>query len=310
MFALPPGTALRYERPHRDLSRYITSYAVLDSEADTHRSAQSWMLPSWAQIWIIITDQPIVVTIGNRRYDPMPPAALYGVTSRAMPVTSNGGVSVVIDISPLGWARLFNQPAEDLRDRVTPLQNVMSPILVDELVTRLCSCDLGPQVKGVLDEFFRTHMTMPHPAEDDIAELMRIMVDPDLSDAGSVAERMEMSPAAIRRLSKRFFGFPIKTLMMRGRFVRQLIEMMERNDGRSHPPGALETGYHDASHFIRDGKRFLGMTPRQFASLEAPYLAAVLRARRLVLGSPTPSVDNVPAPTAGDAVEPQHEQAL
>ncbi len=76
--------------------------------------------------------------------------------------------------------------------------------------------------------------------------------------------------------------------MMRNRIVRAIVPMLLGEEGREpFPPRP----YHDASHFNRDGARFLGMTPRRFTALHLPYLRAALRARKLVIGVATPSLD-------------------
>ncbi|MEG3123572.1 helix-turn-helix domain-containing protein [Sphingomonas sp. GB1N7] len=290
-FGLPPHTALRYERPAPALRDHLTSYAVLDSEAIDPNGTSEWMLPGWAQIWIVITDGPISVAIGNRRYDPLPTAILYGVTSRAMPVTAHGGVSIAIDVSPLGWARLFSDRADLLRDRVTPLEQVLPTAWVEELVTLIRDSDRSLQVKDLLDGFFLKHMAVPHPDEPQIAQVMALIVDHNTRDLATAAAAIGIGLSTLRRLSNRYFGFPPKTLMMRARFLGSLLSMMKRPDRSDY--ALLSPAYHDASHFIRDGKRFLGMTPRRFIALDKPYLDAALRARRLVLGASTPSLDGV-----------------
>ena len=90
------------------------------------------------------------------------------------------------------------------------------------------------------------------------------------------------------RLTKRYFGFPPKVLMRRARFLRALTAMLL---SPREEAAAVPRGYHDASHFIRDGHHFLGTTPRRFAANEMPYLRAALRARALVTAAPTPSLD-------------------
>jgi len=295
MFRLPPHTALRYERPEASLRDHLASYFVLDSEHPYVTS--EWMLPSWSKIWFVFTDEPVKVRIGNRRYD-LPQAALCGVTSRAMPVAARGGVTIGVDVSPLGWARLFSQSAEALRDRVTPLQELMRPPWVDELTMALGDSDRALDVKGILDAFFASRMPGPHPDEPIVARIMALLVDDGIADLATAAAEVGIDPRALRRLSKRYFGFPPKTLMMRTRFLRSFLAMLGR--GAQADPGWVPPAYHDASHFIRDAKRFLGMTPRQFLSLDAPFLHAALRARALVLGAPTSSLAPRQAgPTAG-----------
>lgn len=288
MFGLPPHTALRYEQPAPALRSLITSYVVLDSERLPGGQGE-WMLPSWAQIWFILTDGPISVTIGNRRYDPMPRAALYGVTSRAMPVWSHGGVTVGLDLTALGWARLIDRPAELYRDRVTPLDEVIAPDIVREIVRRLSGSDQARDVKGILDDVFGRCLAVPHRDEAVIAKVMALITDGEVGDVATVASRLGIEDHELRRVSKRHFGFPPKTLMMRGRFLRRFVPMLlreQRTRGLTVPDD-----YHDASHFLRDARRFLGMTPRRFLAMDTAYLDAALRARALVMGAATPSLD-------------------
>ncbi|UVO51658.1 hypothetical protein M0208_14505 [Sphingomonas sp. SUN019] len=291
MFGLPPHTALRYEQPAVALQSLITSYVVLDSD-DLPGGQGEWMLPAWAQIWFILTDGPISVKIGNRRYDPMPTPALYGVTSRAMPVQSHGGVTVGVDLTALGWARLIDRPAEEFRDRVTPLREVIPEPIVDEIVGRLQKSDQARDVKGILDDVFGRCLATPHPDEPLIASVLALIADGTVGDVATIAARIGIDGYDLRRVSKRYFGFPPKTLMMRGRFLRHFVPMLMRPDRAKNIK--VPDVYHDASHFLRDSHRFLGMTPRQFLAIDTPYLNAALRARWAVMGAATPTLDATP----------------
>lgn len=288
-FGLPPGTALRYERPDAQLRDHLTSYAVLDSVVEDDWHATEWMLPGWAQIWVVMTPEPIKVRIGNRAYDPIPKALLYGVTSRAMPIRARGGVTVCIDVSPLGWARLFAQAAEALRDQLVPLDTVLPPGMLAELGSALARSDRSLEVKGVLDELFLRHLPPANSDEPRIRQIWDAIADPDLGDVAKAASMHGIDRRAASRLSRKYFGFPPKLLMMRARFLRALIPVLEAGPSADHT--ILPRGYYDRSHFLRDANRFLGMTPRQFAAHPSPYAAAARRARRLVIGSPIPSLD-------------------
>jgi len=123
-FALPPGTALRVERPDSRLADLVAGYAVLDSDPALWSGPGSWILPGWAQLWVVLTDGKVTVQTRKRPPQALGAAVLYGPTSCAMPVTSHGGVSVVIDLTPAGWARWFDRPADTLRDQIVPLDQL------------------------------------------------------------------------------------------------------------------------------------------------------------------------------------------
>lgn len=290
-FGLPPHTALRFERPAAPLRRHLTSYAVLDSDPDRWPGTVEWMLPGWAQIWIVMAEAPVRVKLGARDYARLPTAVLYGVTSRAMPVTAQGGVTVGIDVSPLGWARLFKAPAERLRDQITPLGAVMKAGLVASLASALAASDRAGEVKGVLDAFFTQHLGRPHRDEAMIAEIMALIADHGVSDLGAAAAARGIDERTVRRLSKRYFGFAPKTLMMRTRFLRALVPLIEQGSAADH--ARIPQGYYDRSHFLRDARRYLGMTPRQFIAHPSPYRDAAMRARTLVIGAPIAALDGV-----------------
>lgn len=290
-FGLPPGTALRYELPANPLRSVLSSYGVLDSDPAVQSGPGSWVLPGWARLWIILAPDPLHVRIHNRQYPSVRAAMLFGVTSRAMPVSAYGGVSIVVDIGPVAWARLFQPSAELLRDRITPLDELLPRGWSEDLITCIERTDRGAQVKSALDDFFLERMPPPHPQEQLIARISALLRNESTHDLTDAAAQVGIGKRALLGLTKRYFGFPPKMLSMRTRFLRALTAMMLDDDVPNF--SSIPAGYHDSSHFIRDANRFLGMTPRRFLAIEMPYTRAVLRARMLVTGAPTSALDKV-----------------
>ncbi|WP_298813642.1 helix-turn-helix domain-containing protein [uncultured Sphingomonas sp.] len=277
-WALPPGTALRIELPAADLRDFFTEYYVLDSDAEVHSGAVSYPLPSWPMIRVALTQGPISLQIGPRCYDPLPVAALYGTTTRAMQTTTHGGITVGLGITPLGWSRLFPISAEKVRDQVVPLASLMPAPAVDALVADLRGADLTTELTTILDSFLRARLLPPTPNEDAIRGLTNLINDERIEDIASASEQLGLTPAALRRLSIRFFGYPPKLLLVRARFMRSLVRMMLAG-GDADYTGIAPT-YFDKSHFLRDARRFLDTTPRRFMQRSNPYVLAVMRARR------------------------------
>jgi AraC-like DNA-binding protein len=292
-FGLPPHSALRYEQPDPRLAGYITDYHVLDSDEKMARGAIEWMLPSWPAIRIILADNPITLMLGDTTYDPIPVASLYGTTTRAMRVTASGGVTIGAGITPLGWSRLFHQPADEFRDRIVPLTSVMPPEIVERLVAVLRASDRALEVKAILDRFFLDQLGPTSRDEAEIRALMALIIDDTTLDLSNAAERIGIDPRRLRRLATRHFGFPPKTLLLRARFLRSFLRMFAIRDAADY--GLIASTYHDASHFLRDARRFLGMTPRRFMAMKTPYLDAVLRARAAVFGTATTALHDVDA---------------
>ena len=276
-FELPPHTALRVELPAAPLTGLVRSYHVLDSDPVRHGDEYPWLLPTWPAIRFILTPHPIALSIGTQRYDPMPRAALYGNASKAMRMTTHGGVTVGIDLTPLGWSRLFRVRADLFRDRVVPLETMLPHGWVTSVFGRLLSSNQSTQVKPILDELLLA--IMPPPGVDDamIVAIQRFIAeDGTAPDLGAAAAALGLTPAALRRLSIRHFGFPPKTLLIRTRFIRSLVRMLLAGERADYT--VMAPSYFDVSHFIRDANRFLGMTPRRFLQYDHRYLIACLRA--------------------------------
>jgi AraC-like DNA-binding protein len=294
-FGLPQGTALRYERPADALRHLLPSYAVFDSDPSIWQNASTWKLPSWAQIWIILADGKIAAKVRNRSYAALGKSVLYGATSRAISVTTNGGMSVVADISPMGWARFFNASAADFRDRVTPLDQLWPEGWAEALVSRILDAGSATETKPVLDAFFLERLPPPHRHEPILADINERLLSEDMLESGAIAADLGINSRTLLRLCTRYFGFGPKLLQRRTRFLRALSELI-LDDAPDF--SVVPAGYYDVPHFVRDGKHFLGITPRQYFNLQNPYLHALLRVRRMVLGAPLSMLDRGLRPTA------------
>lgn len=290
-FGLAAGAALRIERAADDLRPLLSDYKVFDSDAALFWGAHNRILPGWSRIWIALTADLFDIKIGSRRYPRMGSAMLIGVTSRAVSVTTYGGLSVSIDIGPLAFARLFTSSANTMCDQVTPLDQLLPKSWCDDLVGRVSKTERGLDVKFMLDDFFGEHLPPPHPHEETLARIMALLVDERTHDISDAAAQVGIDNRLLRRLTKRYFGFAPKMLMMRTRFLRAMTAMLVDRCATNF--SVVPAGYHDQSHFIRDANRFLGMTPRRFLALDLPYTRAALRARLLVMGAASSTLDRV-----------------
>lgn len=292
-FGLPAGTAVRIERPDPALAGLIPSYVVYDSDPEQWRGVTSWALPGWSQIWVVLTAGPIGVKIRNRHYARLGSAVLYGSTSRAMPTTTNGGVTIGINISPVGWARWFGVAADAYRERITPLEQLWPADWIEALISGLHASDRGVGVKAVLDHFLLARLPRPKATEPRIARAMAALADPAFSESRDVAAALGISPQTLLRLTRAHFGHGPKLVMRRTRFLRALTAAMVAEAPHF---SAAPIGYHDVPHYLRDARYFLGMTPRRFLTMPIAYQQALLRARTAVIGAPVALLDPVILP--------------
>lgn len=293
VFAMPDGMSIRYDQPDPAIRPYVTGYHVYGSFGPGAEGLENRFLPGTANIRIAIDAGPIAVTIARRRFAPTPVASLYGPTSHALHSVTNGGLLIGMGISALGWARFFPQTASRFRNQVVPLAELWGEAAVEGLVAALAASDREHEVKTVLDQFMTRLMGAPHPDEAVIRGLMALIVDEETNDLATTAARIGIEPHRLRRIATRHFGFPPKMLLIRARFLRSLLRLVEA--GAAADYSMVGPGYFDASHFLRDANRFLGMTPRRFMALPNPFLSASLRARNAVLGTATQALHDIDA---------------
>lgn len=72
--------------------------------------------------------------------------------------------------------------------------------------------------------------------------------------------------------------------LRRARFLRSLHALIRGGPGRRAL--AIDAGYTDYSHFIREAHEFLGMKPTQFLEACGPMFTRSLQLRQAVLGAP------------------------
>lgn len=298
------GIAVRYRAPAPDLAALITDYGFYDSGAAGGVRRDNDYLPGLANVCLTFDAGPVRARIRNRRLEWTNAAVLFGPSSGAMRVESNGGRLVGFGITPLGWARLFAAPARDLADRIVPLDTVLPPDRVASLYAALSAAADEDAAARALDGAIRG-MLAPTPCDAaTIVALQAAVQDPALTECAEVAARLGLPAPQVRRLAHRHFGFGTKLLLRRARFLRAAVALMAGTDART-----ATADYFDQSHFIRDAQQFVGRTARQFAGTQTPLMAAMQRGRAARFGKPLqsqiePGRDNLPHPLDATAATP------
>ncbi len=254
----------RVEAPAPALANLVARYETWSPPANAgaaHRTL--WALPGEARLMITREAGEVSALIGNRRYESLPEVVLFGPRSRAARLTASGGEVVSVVVSALGWANIVGRSAAALGDRVVPAAEVFDGRLVAALAASLTTGGLDGLATR-LDAAVGTSKPLPCPDEPLVRGLSRIIAEGGMCAAEAAGEQLGVASHVVRRSALRHFGYPPKVLLNRGRFLRALERMIISERGYSE---AARHGYFDASHFIRDAKRFLGMTPRRFLAL-------------------------------------------
>lgn len=284
--------AVRFHEPPADLAGCFTTFYRAEFHCPAGR-VQDALQPEWGGVRFFDGARPSTrvgdgAWLENSDFTAMGPSSL--ATGFTIGTCRMWGVGFL----PLGWATFMRTPASALANMVcdgrqTAPFNRLAP-LADAL-----AFDAAAEAADLerITAFFRELREAAPPPDRRpdrrIVAIHQMLLDPELPDVASMAERCGMNQRTMERLCRRHFGFPPKLLLRRQRFMRSLSRFML--DPSLGWIGALDSLYFDQSHFVRDCHTFLGMAPSEYAAMDHPVLTAFMRERMKAHGSAVQTLD-------------------
>lgn len=276
------GVTVHFAVPSPQLQPYLTAYYLCEIGAGVGPSIEDYLHPEWGNVRI--SDAPVIHgAIGPEPLRPIGRSVATGPTSIAPQFKLAPGRFWGIGLMPLGWARFVDCPANRMADRYVSAFDDPAFANFHPLADTLFAGEPDRQAESErIDAHMRALLAIP--AEDDprIEAINRALVDPEVTTVAELAERSGLSLRALERIAPRAFGFGPKLLMRRQRFLRTLAHYMM--DPSLKWMDTLDSHYFDQAHFIRDFRRFMGMTPSAYAKLPHPILGAATHARMAAAG--------------------------
>lgn len=242
------------------------------------------VLPSWTNVQVQSEGPDWPVRVGGDPYSIAPRAAVFGPTSCSFSCQVIDGHIIGVYLMPRGWARLVRKDASKFADRFEPMRAIFGD---DADAIHQGVLDAQGDFQGQVAAFERVLLkrlreSAPEPPEVAVIEAM--LLDPDIRTVEQAMNGVGMEDWRFARFVRRNFGFTPKMLMRRARFIRSLMAIRD-NPGASWA-SLLDEAYVDQSHFIRDCRDFLDMTPGQFAARYQPVANASYNERTRILGDP------------------------
>ncbi|MXP26853.1 helix-turn-helix domain-containing protein [Altererythrobacter indicus] len=219
----------------------------------------------------------------NKKQDTWP-FVVTGPTSRGIYFSVYESEVWSLTLRPLGWAKYIGIPATQLTDQLfngcgmEPF-NRFSPIL-EMTASQYSSHD---RIAEWISDFLREQADEPPAQADQILACQQALHDPDTSTVAQLADKVGIPTRSLERLCARHFGFPPKFLLRRQRFLRSISQFML--ESRKNWSEALDGQYFDQAQFVREFRKFMHLTPREFASMPHPVLDVVLKQRMTDLGA-------------------------
>jgi AraC-like DNA-binding protein len=191
-------------------------------------------------------------------------AGIFGIrTERDRKTIDGKGRVVGVKFRPGAFQPFYGDSIHQLTNRVLPLSAVFGAA-GDALAEAVRAEPDEPF--AVMEDFLRARLPEPDPQLDVLWDVMRTMLeDPAVVRVDELAARHAMSPRTLQRLFRRYVGVSPKWVLRRYRLHEAAERIAEGRDG-DWAATALELGYFDQAHFIRDFKALIGASPAQYAA--------------------------------------------
>jgi AraC-like DNA-binding protein len=266
---------LRYYAPADSLRGVISSYYVFHVD-----------LPDYVDLMRADLPQLRFMLAGSARYhfadgriENAPDICLVGPTYGAYRVEVKGPLQVFgIGLLPAGWAALLRTDASELADHVVDAEAVMGGV-VGQALESLRQMNSPLEMVNLADAMFGK---MLEPLPQPFSWFTRLADEWLTSSASPVVDKLitatTVSGRQVERLTKRIYGAPPKLLARKYRALKAAAVLAK---GGTHWSDVAGDAFSDQSHFIREFREFIGITPNQLIANPPPVTRLTLERRRM-----------------------------
>lgn len=277
--------AVRFFMPSPALAPYVSTYYLTEVNRPDGGTIEDDLHPEWGNVRFSRNDT-WQASVGAEPLRTAPRLIVSGPSSRSSHFVTGTSRIWGVGILPLGWARFFDLPASELADQFCSADDHPAFAGFRPIIDHTFGGPADPAAEAARIDSFMLGLlkaSPPHSEEARIRSAHAALVDPAINAVSDLAERIGTSSRSLERLSLRAFGFSPKLLLRRQRFLRSLAQFML--DPSLKWIATLDWQYVDQAHFVRDFKRFMGMSPTAYAALEHPVLRAAAQARLAAAGA-------------------------
>jgi len=282
--ARPLPVELSFFMPSEPLRPYISSFYMMDVRLGAGERIEDWLLPEWASLRMAQSGDCMAAIVPDSPQSKRGMMA-SGPTSFATRISIGSARIWGIGVLPLGWSRFVSAPAALYADRISDAAQEPAWAALTPVYDLVFEGSPDPATAaGRLEDHFSGLLASSRPSEDEdrIRTAHRLLIDEEIGAVGDLADHLGYSSRTLERFCLKAFGFSPKLLLRRQRFTRSLARFL-LNPAQTWT-STLDDRYVDQAHFVRDFRRFMGMSPSAYAQAPHPMLAATARARDAVVG--------------------------
>ncbi|MEO5495043.1 MAG: helix-turn-helix domain-containing protein [Sphingomonas sp.] len=271
---------VRFYLPAVALRPLITSYYIVDAPGPL----ADFTHPEWGNIrFLLVGDMRFGSIDGHDMVPPPAPAVIFGPSDRTRRFDSQGGVTIGVGLTPLGWLSLIGSDASEAANAILPLGDELGTP-GEALRQTLAAVRDDAAMVAILDAVLIARKPIPSPYHEAVAKVQQALLAGTANQVADLADGVEMEQRTLHRVCRTVFGFSPVRLLRRQRFLRTLAKVRNALD---QPIGQLiDSHYYDQAHFNRDFKAYMGMTPMAYFASPREVMRRAADGRHALLGAP------------------------
>ena len=181
-------------------------------------------------------------------------------TGRFTRVLEGQGGVFGVKFRPGGFRPFLGRSVSTLRDRSLPLHDVFDAAAAS-LEHEVFAHQDDERMIAVVERFLTARLPPADPEVERVADIVDgIVADRSITAVEHLLERCRLSKRALQRLFNEYVGVGPKWVINRYR-LHEAIERLAGDVPVDWAELALELGYFDQAHFIRDFKALVGQSP-------------------------------------------------
>jgi AraC-like DNA-binding protein len=232
----------------------------------------SWDLPEGRRASVTLLPHPCVNLVFDRGQ-----VAIAGVGRERFTYEFQGRGRVFgVKFRPGGFLPfLGGASVSHLTGQMRPLAALWGSAAATRLAEELSRTEDLDALVATAERHVRAHWPAPDPEVARVQQIVHtLLYDRSVTRVDDLTARFGLSTRSVQRLFQRYVGVNPKWVLSRYRLHEAAARLAEGTSG-TWTEVAVELGYFDQSHFIRDFSRAVGMTPVAYAEACARQQAPV-----------------------------------
>ena len=239
------------------LAPYVRAFTLVEAHEETTRT----LVPETGLV-LGIRYRGSATQLDGSEERLLPGHTLTGMRTSARRMrTSAGGGAVLVAFREAGAARFFAEPLHELFGQTLSLADLLPHRVLDRVSSQVAEAGTDALRLGLIEQFLLARLRPRGPDALVAAAVEAIHAARGSVRIGALARQLHLSQDAFEKRFRAQVGSTPKQLAS---LVRVRHAMASYRPGSSLSRLALDAGYFDQSHFIREFRAVTGEAPRRF----------------------------------------------